>query len=65
VNSPRERNQGYDDADNQNVAFGGMRHRDASPLMRLVLPQHADQHRPQRPILLTVDQELGERAASW
>jgi hypothetical protein len=27
------------------------------------LPQHPDEHRPQRPILLAVDQELGEGAA--
>ena len=27
------------------------------------LPQHPDQHRPRRPILLAVDQELGEGAA--
>jgi hypothetical protein len=26
------------------------------------LPQHADEHRPERPILLAVDQELGEGA---
>ena len=26
------------------------------------LPQHADQHRPERPILFAVDQELGEGA---
>jgi hypothetical protein len=38
--------------------FGGTRHRDASPLVPLVLPQHADQHRPRRPVLLAVDQEL-------
>jgi hypothetical protein len=25
------------------------------------LPQHADEHRPERPILLAVDQELGDR----
>jgi hypothetical protein len=28
----------------------------------LALPQHPDQHRPERPILLAVDQELGEGA---
>jgi hypothetical protein len=28
----------------------------------LGLPQHSDQHRPQRPVLLAVDQELGEGA---
>ena len=27
------------------------------------LPQHPDEHRPQRPILLAVDQQLGEGAA--
>ena len=26
------------------------------------LPQHPDEHRPKRPILLAVDQELGERS---
>jgi hypothetical protein len=29
------------------------------------LPQHADEHGPQGPILLAVDQELGEGAALW
>jgi hypothetical protein len=29
----------------------------------LGVPQHPDQHRPERPILLAVDQELGEGAA--
>jgi len=28
-------------------------------------PQHPDEHRPQRPILLAVDQELGEGAGLW
>ena len=32
----------------------------ASPLG---LPQHPDEHRPERPVLLAVDQELGEGAA--
>jgi hypothetical protein len=32
----------------------------ASPLR---LPQHANQHRPERPVLLAVDQELGEGPA--
>ena len=27
------------------------------------LPQHPDEHRPERPILLAVDQQLRERAA--
>ena len=30
---------------------------------RLTLPQHADQHRPEGPILRAVDQEFGEGAA--
>jgi hypothetical protein len=29
----------------------------------LGLPQHPDEHRPERPVLLAVDQELGEGAA--
>jgi hypothetical protein len=29
-----------------------------------VLPQHPDEHRPKRPILLAVDQELGEGATA-
>jgi hypothetical protein len=29
------------------------------------LPQHPDEHRPERPVLLAVDQELGEGAALW
>jgi hypothetical protein len=29
------------------------------------LPQHADEHRPQRPVLLAVDQQLGECTALW
>jgi hypothetical protein len=29
------------------------------------LQQHPDEHRPERPVLLQVDQELGERTASW
>src|SRR5215207_2747308 len=28
----------------------------------LVLPQHPDEHRPERPVLLAVDQQLGEGA---
>jgi len=32
-------------------------------LRTLHLPQHAHEHRPERPILLAVDQELGEGAA--
>jgi len=35
------------------------------PVRPMALPirlsQHADQHRPERPVLLTVDQQLGER----
>ena len=27
----------------------------------VALPQHPDEHRPERPVLLAVDQELGER----
>jgi hypothetical protein len=30
-----------------------------------VLPQHPDEHRPERPVLLAVDQELGEGPALW
>jgi hypothetical protein len=33
-----------------------------SELSALCLPQHPDEHRPERPVLLAVDQELGERA---
>ena len=29
------------------------------------LPKHPDEHRPQCPILLAVDRELGEGAALW
>jgi len=29
----------------------------------LRLPQHADEHRPERPVLLAADRELGEGAA--
>jgi hypothetical protein len=29
------------------------------------LPQHPDEHRPERPVLLAVDQELGEGTALW
>jgi hypothetical protein len=29
------------------------------------LPQHPHQHGPQRPVLLAVDEELGEGAALW
>jgi hypothetical protein len=31
--------------------------------LALGLPQHADEHRSQRPVFLAVDQELGECAA--
>ena len=31
----------------------------------VALPQHPDQHRPERSILLAVDQEFGEGAALW
>jgi hypothetical protein len=33
-----------------------------SVLSPLALPQHPDEHRPQRPVLLAVDQELREGA---
>ena len=33
------------------------------PCCQRSLPQHPDQYRPERPVLLTVDQELGEGAA--
>jgi hypothetical protein len=36
---------------------------EAPPLSPLMLSQHPDQHRPKRPVLLAVDQELGESAA--
>ena len=32
-------------------------------LIHLAFAQHADEHRPQRPVLLAVDQEFGEGAA--
>jgi hypothetical protein len=32
-------------------------------LLPLHLPQHPDEHRPERPILLSVDQQLGAGAA--
>ena len=35
------------------------------PRLALRLPQHPDEHRPEGPILLAVDQELGEGAALW
>jgi hypothetical protein len=31
--------------------------------LALSLPQHPDEHRPERPVLLAVDQQLGEGAA--
>ena len=31
--------------------------------LAVCLPQHPDEHRPQRPVLLAVDQQLGEGAA--
>jgi hypothetical protein len=31
----------------------------------LGLPEHPDQHRPERPVLLAVDQELGEGCAGF
>jgi hypothetical protein len=33
------------------------------PQLSFGLPQHADEHGPQRPVLLAVDQQLGEVAA--
>ncbi len=38
---------------------------DLVPGLALALSQHPDQHRPERPILLAVDQELGEVATLW
>jgi hypothetical protein len=35
----------------------------AKMFSRLGFSQHADQHRPQRPVLLAVDQQFGEGAA--
>ena len=32
-------------------------------VLAFAFPQHPDEHRPQRPILLAVDQELGEGAS--
>jgi hypothetical protein len=37
------------------VTSGGMRHRTGSQQLAVALLQHADQHRPERPILLAVD----------
>jgi hypothetical protein len=34
-------------------------------LLAVGLPQHPDQHRPERPVLLAVDQELGEGTVLW
>ena len=36
-----------------------------SSAFAVTLPQHPDEHRPKRPVLLAVDQELGEGAALW
>ena len=33
------------------------------PAFPVCFPQHPDEHRPQRPILLAVDQQLGEGTA--
>jgi hypothetical protein len=30
--------------------------------LEVVLPQHADEHRPERPVLLAIDQEFGATA---
>ena len=35
----------------------------AEDSLMLSLPQHPDQHRPKRPVLLAVNQEFGEGAA--
>jgi hypothetical protein len=46
----------------------GGSHRGASSGGRglaVVLAEHSDEHSPQRPILLAVDQELGEGATLW
>ena len=42
-----------------------MRSRSGGRIRALGFPQHADEHRPERPILLAVDEELGEGAALW
>ena len=39
---------------------GWSRHYGAFQVSVVSFPQHPDQHRPERPIFLTVDQELGE-----
>jgi hypothetical protein len=39
-----------------------MRHCAGSQVLVVGLAQHADKHRPKNPILLAVDQELGEGA---
>jgi hypothetical protein len=31
----------------------------------VIVLQHPDEHRPESPILLAVDQQLGERVALW
>ena len=31
----------------------------------VTLPQHPGEHRPKRPVILAVDQQLGEGAALW
>jgi hypothetical protein len=35
------------------------------PWLRAALPQHPDKHRPERPVLLAVDQQLREGPALW
>jgi hypothetical protein len=49
---------------NSTIGIGGGAHRDAlAALSPFVLPQHADQYRPERPVLFAVDEKLGKRAA--
>ena len=44
------------------LATSSGRHRKRLPAGLL---QHPDQHRPERPVLLAVDQQLGEGAGLW
>jgi hypothetical protein len=34
-------------------------------LLAFGLPQHPDEYRPERPVLLAIDQQLGEGAGRW
>ena len=36
---------------------------EAADLPAVALPQHSDQHRPEYPVLLAVDQQIGDGAA--